>query len=134
MDANSRQISQSKKDSHRPQVSPNKHNKATMSDDEDIAALVIDNGSGMCKGTRERIVRATTATTVDGGVCTATIWRETKSVTVCGQHVPCGHFACDPHWYASAEPIVSKCAQCSHACRNTPCQVRRINVLCSAAE
>jgi hypothetical protein len=23
---------------------------ATMSDDEDIAALVIDNGSGMCKG------------------------------------------------------------------------------------
>jgi hypothetical protein len=26
-------------------------NTATMSDDEDIAALVIDNGSGMCKGT-----------------------------------------------------------------------------------
>jgi len=24
---------------------------ATMADDEDIAALVIDNGSGMCKGT-----------------------------------------------------------------------------------
>jgi len=25
--------------------------QATMADDEDIAALVIDNGSGMCKGT-----------------------------------------------------------------------------------
>jgi hypothetical protein len=25
-------------------------NTSTMSDDEDIAALVIDNGSGMCKG------------------------------------------------------------------------------------
>ena len=24
--------------------------QATMADDEDIAALVIDNGSGMCKG------------------------------------------------------------------------------------
>ena len=27
------------------------HLPITMADDEDIAALVIDNGSGMCKGT-----------------------------------------------------------------------------------
>lgn len=26
--------------------------KFTMADEEDIAALVIDNGSGMCKGTQ----------------------------------------------------------------------------------
>jgi hypothetical protein len=26
-------------------------NRCKMADDEDIAALVIDNGSGMCKGT-----------------------------------------------------------------------------------
>ena len=26
-----------------------------MADDEDIAALVIDNGSGMCKGTIRRV-------------------------------------------------------------------------------
>ena len=29
----------------------NHHQPITMADDEDIAALVIDNGSGMCKGT-----------------------------------------------------------------------------------
>ena len=29
-----------------------------MADDEDIAALVIDNGSGMCKGTRQVVVVA----------------------------------------------------------------------------
>jgi hypothetical protein len=36
-----------------PLLSSNKKTNATMSDDEDIAALVIDNGSGMCKGTTE---------------------------------------------------------------------------------
>jgi hypothetical protein len=29
---------------------PPKSTNATMADEEDIAALVIDNGSGMCKG------------------------------------------------------------------------------------
>jgi len=32
-----------------------------MSDDEDIAALVVDNGSGMCKGKQRREANATTA-------------------------------------------------------------------------
>jgi hypothetical protein len=31
-------------------------NKINMADDEDIAALVVDNGSGMCKGAYDKIL------------------------------------------------------------------------------
>jgi hypothetical protein len=39
-----------------------------MSDEEDIAALVIDNGSGMCKGKKERRRNGSEVLTKSDGV------------------------------------------------------------------